>query len=466
MKTIKYFKLYILLILATVAVSCVQDDEFDVPNLEVTPPELEGTQVTINSLRQLLLQEQEINGNDYLTIEESLYTTGYVISNDEFGNFFEELILQDEKENPTTGVKVLIDVNPLFVHFEFGRKTHIQLQGLTIGYDSGVFTIGVRNANSIDNISFGDLDKYVKRDIEVEEIIPLPINISDFDTDKTNLYIRLNDVQFNRNDVLGENPKSYAGEPSDQFDGERQLESCSSDSSTIFSTSTFADFKSVVLPAGRGSIDGILTLNFFGEDFNVVVNSPATVNLDNEDRCDPDFFFCDTESGGGSAFYNENFEEHDSIEDYEDEGWTNVNTSGGNTVWEIGNFNNNNYAQITGFNAGENDIDTWLVTPAINMDSTSGEELTMDIQSSYDNGTILSVLISTDFTGDVTTATWEILDVNIPIGPSGAFGDFESVGPVNISCVDGDIHIAFLYEGSDPSATTRYHIDNIQITGN
>jgi len=208
----------------------------------------------------------------------------------------------------------------------------------------------------------------------------------------------------------------------------------------------------------------LLLKHYHHEAFGQIQRS--VINFDNEDRCDPDFFFCDTESGGGSAFYSENFETHDSIEDYEDEGWTNVNTSGGNTVWEIGNFNNSNYAQITGFNAGENDIDTWLVTPAINMDSTSGEELTMDIQSSYDNGTILSVLISTDFTGDVTTATWEILDINIPVGPSGGFGDFESVGPVNISCVDGDIHIAFLYEGSDPSATTRYHVDNIQLTGN
>ena len=28
------------------------------------------------------------------------------------------------------------------------------------------------------------------------------------------------------------------------------------------------------------------------------------------------------------------------------------------------------------------------------------------------------------------------------------------------------IHIGFFYEGSDPNATTRYHIDNIEVTGN
>jgi len=143
-----------------------------------------------------------------------------------------------------------------------------------------------------------------------------------------------------------------------------------------------------------------------------------------------------------------------------------VNVSGGNEVWEIGNFDNNNYAQVSGFNSGEDVIDTWLVTPAIDMDTTTEEELTFNIQAAFDNGTILSVLVSTDFTGDVTTATWNLLDASIPTGPESGFGDFFPSGPVNVSCVDGMAYIAFRYQGSDPTATTRYHIDDIVITGN
>ncbi len=461
MKTIKYFKLIVLILATSFAVSCVQDDDYDVPNLEVDEPELHGSEITIGTLRQLLSN----NEDNLLIIEEDLYITGYVISNDEFGNFFEELILQDNFANPTTGVKVLIDVNPLYIYYEFGRKTHVQLQGLSIGLDSGVLTIGVGSGNSLEKMGLTQMEDFVKRGVEVKEITPLSLNISDFDADKTNLYLRLTDVQFKRNEVLGEGHKTYSAEEGDEFDGERTLESCTTQSSVIFSTSTYADFSAVLLPQERGNLDGILTFNYYGEDFNIVVNSPANINFDNENRCDPDFFFCTTESGGGDAFYSENFEALESIEDYVDAGWTNFNVSGGNTVWEIGNYDNSNYAQITGYNSGENDIDVWLVTPSINMDNTSEEELLFDIQSSYDNGTVLSVLISIDFTGDVTTATWEFLDAAIPVGPSGGFGDFEPVGPINISCLDGTINIAFLYEGSDPNDTTRYHIDNIQITG-
>ena len=106
------------------------------------------------------------------------------------------------------------------------------------------------------------------------------------------------------------------------------------------------------------------------------------------------------------------------------------------------------------------------MTPAIDLDSTTGEELSFDIESAFDTGTILSVYISTDYAGDPTTATWQILDADVPVGPSSGFGGFESVGPINISCVDGTAVIGFFYEGSDPSATTRYHLDNVIVTGN
>ncbi|MDC1313245.1 DUF5017 domain-containing protein, partial [Flavobacteriaceae bacterium] len=180
----------------------------------------------------------------------------------------------------------------------------------------------------------------------------------------------------------------------------------------------------------------------------------------------PEPLNCDGPSGGGAEFYSENFEGFDSIEAYVSAGWTNVNTNGGNEVWEIGNFDNNNYAQVSGFSSGEDIIDTWLVTPAIDMDTTIEEELSFNIQAAFDNGTILSVLVSTDFTGDVTTAAWNLVDASIPTGPESGFGDFSPSGAINISCVDGMAHIAFRYQGSDPTATTRYHIDDIVITGN
>jgi len=206
-----------------------------------------------------------------------------------------------------------------------------------------------------------------------------------------------------------------------------------------------------------------LSKDFFGEVFNIVISSPEDINFDSEDRCDPDFLECTTPSGGGDAFFAEDFE---GFGTYASEGWDNINVSGTDTDWFISSFSGNFYSQISAFNSDNDEANVWLVTPPIDMDTTTGEELSFDIQANFDNGTILSVWISTDYAGDPTTATWSILDVTIPVGPASTFGNFESVGPVNISCVDGTAVIGFLYEGSDPSATTRYHLDNVVVTGN
>ncbi len=480
MKTLKINKLILLLLSLVVISSCVQDDDFDTPNQSFNEPNIPVNQLrTIASLAGDLAQEQSANDgifepqpldysneNDVVSYEfneNDEYITGYVVSSDEAGNFFEELIIQDDFENPTVGIKVLIDVNPLFTKYEVGRKIYLKINGLSVGITNGVLTIGSLNGSEVDKIASSQETRYIQRSNEVATIVPLPISFSEFSNDKTNLMVQLQDVQFNRNQVINDS-FTYASEDLDQFDGERILESCTVSSSVIFSTSTFADFKGLALPSGQGNINAILSRNFEGEAFIVTINTPEDISFGGvENRCDPDFFECTTPSGGGSNIFFEDFE---GFGNYAAEGWTNVNVSGTDTDWFISSFSGNSYSRISAYNSGNSEADVWLVTPDIDLDSTSGEELSFRIESAYDDGTILTVLISEDFTGDVATATWQILDVTIPVGPSNGFGGLQSIDPINISCLDGTINVAFLYEGSDPSATTRYHVDDVRVTGN
>jgi len=472
MKTLQINKIIILLLSLVVFTACVQDDEFNTPDTSVVEPNIpENAKVQISALAGELAQAQDNTSLDYTDEETTysytfseapIYMEGFVVSSDEGGNFFEEIIIQDNFENPTIGIKLLIDVNPLFVRYEPGRKVYVKLNGLSVGITNGVLTLGALNGNEVDKIPSAAESDIILRSATVQTLVPMPLDFSEFSDDKTNLFIQLPDVQFNRN-IVGDNAQTYAAEPSDEFDGERTLESCSAAAAVIFSTSTFSDFKALTLPAGRGSMNAILTKDFFGEVYNVVVNSPEDINFDNPERCDPDFLECTSPSGGGSAIYEEDFE---GFGTYNSEGWDNINISGTDTDWFISSFSGNFYSRISAFNSDNDEADVWLVTPEIDMDMTTGEELSFDIQANFDNGTNLSVWISTDYAGDPTTATWSILDVTIPVGPASTFGNFETVGPVNISCVDGTAVIGFFYEGSDPSATTRYHVDNVIVTGN
>ncbi|MHA7056882.1 DUF5689 domain-containing protein [Aquimarina sp. M1] len=468
MNSINLKKLINVLVLAVTVTACVQDDDFKTPALVIEEPTFsqDSQFLQVGNVLDNLAQAQ--NGDDEVTVTfevENQFLEGYVVSTDKAGNFFEELVIQDKPENPTAGIRILIDVNPLFTTYEFGRKVYIKLEGLSVGTENGVPTLGVLATDEVDQIPSFSQEDIIIRSSEVATITPLEITFEDFSDELTNLFVKINNVQFNRNDVLSQNPLTFAGEPSDDFDGERNLESCDSGATAILSTSTFADFKSLLLPTQQGSFEGVLTKNFFGDTFNLVLNDVTGLAFDNENRCDPNVFECDGTSGGANVLFEQDFTGL-SISDLENAGWLNVNTTGGSLEYVIGSFSGDQYAQISGFNSGENPFEVWLVTPEIDLTASTAEELSFDIQANFDNGNILTPFITDNFTGDITTTEWTQLDITIPTGPDDTFGSFEAVGPVNISCIEGNVRIAFRYAGADPGPTTRYHIDNIEISGN
>jgi hypothetical protein len=471
MKNLKIYKLLILIFATTMAISCIQDDDFDTPALTVEPPVLHGTEITIDALKQLLVTEQTNNGNDILTIEEDYYITGYVISNDEFGNFFEEILLQDAPENPTTGVKVLVNVNPLFATYEFGREVHVQLQGLAVGYDSGVLALGVRNGNQVDQIGEAQMTDYLKRDVTVAEMVPMPMNIADFSVDKTNLFIQLSDMQFHRNE-LG---KTFSAEETDSFDGERVLESCATGQTAIFSTSTFADFKAVTLPEGKGTMNAILTMNFFGDAFNVVVNSPDDIHFDDTNRCDPTEVDCGLASTTGSnVIFEDFFETQTDGQPISGNGWTNY-IEAGTRDWRAFFSSSTNAslgisATIGSFQSGDDSTIAWLITPQFDFDAQDGETLNFKTSNSFADGSTLDLLYSSDWDGNpanITSATWDIVPAAYIVQDGDFFGDWFDSGNVSLDCITGTGYIALRYTGSgDADFDGSYEFDEIVINSN
>lgn len=445
----------------------VRDTDDIVFNADRCSPTLLNPGITATTTFQAIKARFE-NSNGYEEFdlnENELIIEGYVVSSDEKGNFFEELYIQNTpldtdlgQNNPRLGFRVSINSRDLYQTYAVGRKIYLKLNGLAIGLDDGVLTIGAQNVSEVAQIEDGLVPHFLTAGEVIEDITPLVKTVSELTPNDLSTLISIETLQFNRFQ-LG---LTYSGEVTDSFDGVRGLESCNDNGIINLFTSTFADFKSITLPESSGTVTAVYTRNFSGDENILVVRDTNDLNMSG-DRCDPPVL-CDTPSGGGSVFYQEDFE---NFSNFVDEDWTSVNVNNGNVNWLVGSFSGNSYAQISGFSSNEDPIDVWLVTPTINMDNTEGEELKFEVQSNFDNGQILSLHYSNNFTGDVTTATWtEIEEVVIPIGPSNGFGTFELVGPINISCLDGDINFAFFYQGADPGATTRYHIDNIEITGN
>lgn len=479
MKTGKFDKLFALFVSLLTLVSCVKVDDFEVPNTEVVAPNIDSNSVIeISALRSLLQQEQTNTGNPdaVLTFEETeKYITGYVVSNDEGGNFFEELIIQNNASNPNTGVKIMIDVNPLFTTFEFGRKIYVKLDGLTVGLNSGVLTLGIRDGTNINKIAESKMFDFLIRDVEVATIEALPITILDFSDDKTNLFVRLTDVQFDRHDAVGDNHKTFAAEPSDQYDAERKLQSCTTGYFAIFSTSTYADFKAVLLPKGRGTMDAILTYDFYGENFNITVSDPSTIYFDIEERCDPAEIDCGlATSTGTNLLFSDFFETQTPGNPISGNGWTNYIESG-SEQWEAFTSTGSSpslgiSARMQAFNSGDSSNIAWLITPQINFDAQDGETLNFKTSNSFADGSNLELFISSDWDGNpdnIISATWDILSAAYITQDSDAFGSWFPSGNVDLDCIEGSAYIALKYVGSGEEAFDgTYEFDEIVINSN
>lgn len=278
---------------------------------------------------------------------------------------------------------------------------------------------------------------------------------ADFTDDKTNLLIELNDVQFLKSQAVGPTALSYASESFDQFDGERTLEDCTSGTSTIFATSTFADFKALSLPEGKGSMVAVLQKNFFGDEFNVVVNSPETIDMTGQ-RCDPVF--------------GADFQEATDNTTFDTPGWINF-AEAGSRLWSEDVFSGNGTARFSAFSSGDASNIGWLITPSIDMDAQTGEVLTFEMQHAFPDAghDPMEVLYSNDFDGTeagVLTATWTSMPFTKSyIVDSGNWFTFVNSGPLDLSGVTGNAYIAFKYTGSDTAnQNMTIDIDDVKIS--
>ena len=168
--------------------------------------------------------------------------------------------------------------------------------------------------------------------------------------------------------------------------------------------------------------------------------------------------------GGGDVLpnLNEDFSGYAPYDPIDQNGWNDIITAG-DRAWIAKEFSGNTYAQATGYNSGLDDMETWMVTPKI--DNNSGDKvLTFNAAMAHwahTSNDPLEVYISTDYNGDVTTATWIKLN---PTLPNSSNADYEWVesGDVDLSAYTGDIVVAFKYKGSGTESTS-IAIDDVKI---
>ncbi|WP_010522753.1 DUF5689 domain-containing protein [Aquimarina agarivorans] len=445
----------ILFIILT-AMSC--DDNIEVPkpqNIEIP----NGTMVSISAAKAGLDRAE----NNSITFTSDQFLEAYVVSSDKGGNFFKELILQDKPENPTAGIHFLIDERALHNRFPFGSKLFVQLNGLSVGFGNGVVKLGKLLENEIVALTAFEIDQHVFRTNEIATIQPLNVTLQTLTREKESLLVRLSNMQFNP-ELLGDTPKTLAAESTDNFDGLRLMKNCDEGIEVALCTSTFASFKTLTLASGSGDVMGVLSRDFRDDFFVLKMNTASDLSFNENTRCDPTFFECtNTSIDATDLLFSEDFETITNENLLEPLGWLNINVTGDEERWTDKKITNvaNRVLTISAFNSNLRPLEAWLVTPEVDLTNVEDAFVQFRVRTQFNNGKILHVWITNNFSGEVKTTEWELLPVQIPVASS----NYNTLKQP-ISCLPGKVRIAFQYKGFDPTATATYQIDDVKFYGN
>ena len=463
----KFYNRFTHLIIASIlVVSCQQEDIFDIPYslgaeenqmLNTILSEVESGTKEMISITQL--KNLSVSG-EAVEITSDLVMKGYVTSSDATGNFYKEIYIQDDPTSPTDGVRLLIDFSDSYNMFNIGREIYISLKGFYIGEyrtGDGVVSIGEYDAgqNRISNIREAIVKKNILRSSNISDLTPLKVKFSEISDSHIGIMVEISDV----NVVSSQVGKPFV-DPNDSYDTQRNLEACEGFGKTSFilETSAFANFKQNLLPSGTGTIAGIVSKTYNGDNLVLMLNSIDDVNLTGEacSLLNIDDFDKVLEETFDNVVDNSNF-------DYA--GWINYAEVGGE-LWTEQFYGGNGYVEFSGFRTGDDVNIGWLVTPAFDLSGASSAYINFKLAQHHLDDEVnntLEVFVSTDFDGsDVLAANWDKINVTIP-GEDVSWYAFQDVGLVDVSSYSGNLYVAFKYVGSgnDTSLDGGYFVDDV-----
>jgi len=168
--------------------------------------------------------------------------------------------------------------------------------------------------------------------------------------------------------------------------------------------------------------------------------------------------FSNTDPAGGEmAIFDEEFAKDNSLGKF-----TAVSVSGDQT-WTASTYG----VKMSGYSGGNQPNEDWLVSPAIDLSGFTSPSFQVSQTINYWDKTSypdnIQILVSTDYSGDVTTATWtKVIVTPMPDGTS--WSEVQSNKIDLSSYVGKSIYIAFKYVSNTVDAST-WEIDWMKIYG-
>lgn len=264
-KSLIYIYTALLALAGSVSLSSC-DDDFERPPM-VVPTAKRHANTTIAELKTKFytgesnyatLVEKRDDGTDYII-------KGRVISSDQAGNFFKQLVIEDE----TGAIQVNIDSYDLYKSYQYGQEIVIDVTGLYVGAYGKLMQIGSTPNNNYPGRIASDL---AAKQIEVNGLAePEKIVAGEY------TIAALNDLISNQEEFLAKQCRLVsikdvtfkdAGKAT-LADKDKNTSRTISDGTgdMIVYTSGYSDFYDYYCPEGKGTIVGILS--FFNRSWQI-----------------------------------------------------------------------------------------------------------------------------------------------------------------------------------------------------
>ncbi|MCH5715822.1 DUF5689 domain-containing protein [Niabella hibiscisoli] len=243
-------KWIITLMAIVLATSC--NRKFDVPPANADP-EIDAT------LSIMELKNRYSAIGDFQRIEDEHIVSGIVIADDRSGNFYKQIIIQDE----TGGIPVLLDANNVYTQYPVGRRVYILLKGMMLGDYGGTIQIGIDSSRSgdgrflnLEGIPQTLFDQYIVKGSFNNTVTPKIVKPADFtktiNDPLLSTLVQINNVEFRDADIS----KTYADPTTNISAVNFTLTTCEKQS-MILRTSSYARFAAFNVPDGNGGPTGI-----------------------------------------------------------------------------------------------------------------------------------------------------------------------------------------------------------------
>ena len=410
-------------LLALTFTSCV-DDDFDTPEILVPSVDFDSNTTIADLISSYSGGLDSIGDNKIIQ--------GVVVANDESGNIYKTLYIQDA----TAGIQIAIDRTSMYTEFKVGQRVYIKCQGLYLGNYGTCPQLGYIYNGAIGRIPDVMVADHIFRD-SLPGAAPSPTNlkIPTITSANLNTLIQIDSVHF---EEVGQTFSTTTSTTNRTIVDEQG-------NTLILRTSNYANFAANTLPQGRGSVVGIISV--YNGDYQLYIRD-----------------LNDLKNWDSDAAFEQNliYEPFDAAPS----GWT-IFSVASSKNWAF----DATYTcmAISGYGA-DAASDDYLISPAINLNGVASPILSFRTWTKYTDAGYaqpVDVMVSSNYigSGDPSAATWTNLTATWSPANSQAW---TGSGDIDLSTYIGQtVYVAFRYRssGTGSGTTSNWEVDEFKVKG-